>query len=594
MNCTPALGEPPQISVIIASYNYAHYISESISSVLMQDVPSMELIVVDNASTDNTDEVLAHFSGDSRLRYFKNATNIGLAPNHNRGLELARGRYILFVSADDRLLPGHLRRSLDYLEEHPDVDMVYGGAIFIDAQSRPFAVREMLGQLPVVYHGGRNEFAAQLSEGCYVPWPSILARRELYDELGPLHGMTAADYELTVRWAAARKSFGHLRVPSVCIRLHAPQASGRQYIAEGRDLIDYLDILDKFVKPENWDLLQGYQTSIKTHLTVRASGYRESNGGTGSPAIEARIARAGALVAGIPELRARDGLGPRPLITVVLRAGSIAQTLFSLQSLNNQVDAPPWEAIVVSGGGADLEALLRAHKFGARVRFVRMDESNSGAARNIGQRLASGRAIAYLEPGNAFAPQHLAILARAFDAGALVVRSDVRFFLCESHDGTANTIHHETLVGRLSRGADDEDRDLIASAVPIDATAHLIDTIERTGRFRTDLGFGDVWEYWLRLKTQGVVFSGAQTVDVRVLRNHVLPSPEFLELARGIHRGYPAPEGSTLSARRALYIDTLVNHMERGPAAIADTPQAIVVLASLLGIEAPVLTPAAP
>ena len=590
MNSTPGLDDRPQISVIIASYNYAHYISESISSVLMQDVPSLELIVVDNASTDNTDEVVAHFAGDSRLRYFKNETNIGLTPNHNRALEMARGRYILFVSADDRLLPGHLRRSLDYLEEHPDIDMVYGGAIFIDASSRPFAVRDMLGQLPAVYHGGRNEFAAQLSEGCYIPWPSILARRELYDELGPLHNITGADYEITTRWAAARKSFGYLRSPSCCIRLHGPQASGVKYIAEGRDLADYLEIVEKFLTPGNWDLVQGYKHSIAAHMELRASGYREANGGTGSPEMEQRIAAVKSLIESIPELRARDGLRDRPLFTIIIRAGTVAQTLFSLRALNDQAGAPPWEAIVVSEGGADYEPLLRAHKFTGRVRFARLDAPNAGAARNLGQRLAAGRIITYLEPGNAFAAHHLATLARAFDSGALVVRSDVHFLLCESHDGTVNTIYHETEVARLSRGADDEDRDLIASAVPVDAIAHLVDTIERTGRFRTDAGPGDVWEYWLRAKTQGVTYSGAQTVEVRILRNAVLPSPEFLRLAQSIHRGYAVPENSPIVARRAAYVAALIAIMEQGAAAVDDTQKAIFALATLYGIEGPVLT----
>jgi len=83
--------------------------------------------------------------------------------------------------------------------------------------------------------------------------------------------MTAADYEITVRWSAARKAFAYLRTPSVCIRLHGPQASGSAYVAEGRDLVDYLDILDKFVVPDNWDLLQGFQTAITAHLAWRTS-----------------------------------------------------------------------------------------------------------------------------------------------------------------------------------------------------------------------------------------------------------------------------------------------------------------------------------
>jgi glycosyltransferase involved in cell wall biosynthesis len=84
MDSAPAQGERPLISVIITSYNYAHYLSESISSVLTQNVNDIELIVVDNASTDNTDEIVAAFSSDPRLHYYKNATNIGLTPRLHR------------------------------------------------------------------------------------------------------------------------------------------------------------------------------------------------------------------------------------------------------------------------------------------------------------------------------------------------------------------------------------------------------------------------------------------------------------------------------------------------------------------------------
>ncbi|HVA33444.1 MAG TPA: glycosyltransferase, partial [Candidatus Baltobacteraceae bacterium] len=289
MDSAPAPGERPLISVIITSYNYAHYLSESISSVLTQNVNDLELVVVDNASTDNSDEIVGSFSPDPRLRYYKNATNIGLTPNHRRGLELARGKYIAFLSADDALLPGHLRRCHDYLEAHPAIDMVYTGVIFMDDQSRPFDVRNMMGQLPVDYDGGRNEFAAQLTEGCYVPWPSMLARRSLYDELGTFHDMTAADYEITVRWAAARRPFGYLRSPSVCIRLHASQASGNAYIADGRDLGDYVEILEKFVVPENWDLLQSIRAALAKHVEFRTDMYRDANGGEVSPEMQRRI-----------------------------------------------------------------------------------------------------------------------------------------------------------------------------------------------------------------------------------------------------------------------------------------------------------------
>lgn len=595
MNSVPAPDDRPVISVIITSYNYAHYLAESVSSVLSQDVPSLELIVVDNASTDNTEEVIAPFLSDPRVRYYRNETNIGLTPNHNRALALVRGSYVNFVSADDRMLPGHLRVCLDHLGANPAIDMVYTGVIFIDGSSRPYDVRNMYGQLPVDYIGGRNEFAAQLCEGCYVPWPAMLARRALFDELGPLHVMTAADYEITTRWAAARKSFAYIRTPTVCIRLHQTQASGATYVADGHDLIDYLDIVEKFIVPQNWDLLQGHQSSIAGHLAGRAKAHKDANGGHAiRPELEDRIDRATQLVTQIPYLRPADGLGNRPYISVIVRAGTVVQLLAGLQSLDRQTGAPPWEAIVVSEGGTDFSSLLRARQFSGRVRFVRLDERNApAAARNVGQRLAAGRIVTYLEPGNAYAPGHLAAIAQAFDAGALTVRSDVRFIVSESHDGTSNTIYRETIVAGLSRGTADEERDLIAPGVPIDAVAHLIDSIERTGPFRTDLPAGDTWEYWLRLKSLGkTAFVPNQAVDVRMLTGSVLPHTEFLNVAQSIYRGYPAADGTLLGARRNAYINDVASHFERGAAALSDPAHAIDVYASMLGVRAVVAAPA--
>jgi glycosyltransferase involved in cell wall biosynthesis len=589
----PAPGDRPLVSVIITSYNYAQYISESISSVLMQDVPGLELIVVDNASTDATDEVVSRFAGDSRLHYHKNPTNIGLTPNHNRGLELARGRYIAFLSADDRLLAGHLRRCVEYLEAHPAIDVVYTGALFMDANGTPYMVRDLLGQLPVDYDGGRNEFAAQLSEGCYVPWPAMLARRSLYDDLGPLHLMTAADFELTVRWAAARRQFGYLRVQSASIRLHKAQASGPAYVAAGHDLNDYLEILDKFLVPENEDLFQGYQGVIAAHLAWRADYHRQSKGSEISSEVAARVEALTQRLASVPQWPATERLNGRPLISIVVRYRFIPLLLLALESLARQTDAPAWEAIVVGENGPDLGPLLAAQPYAANVRFVRMDERESpAAARNLGQRLAAGRVITYLEPGSTFGASHLANLERAFASGAQVVRGDVRFLLCDSHDGTPLTVFREIAVAGVYRGATDEERDLIAPAVPIDAIAHVRATIQRTGGFRVDLPACDAWEYWLRLKSLGpTAFIPGPAVDVRVLRQSVLPPASYLNVAHAIYRAYAAQEESALAERRAIYLKEITPHLERGNAAIGDERTAVEAVATFLGIREPVLAP---
>ena len=105
----------PIVSVIMPTYNSSKYIETAIHSVLIQDVP-FELIIIDDCSTDNTPELLAKYSSNSNIIYVKNDTNFGAAASRNRGVELAKGKYVAFLDADDYWLPHKLSRQLDSLE----------------------------------------------------------------------------------------------------------------------------------------------------------------------------------------------------------------------------------------------------------------------------------------------------------------------------------------------------------------------------------------------------------------------------------------------------------------------------------------------
>ena len=579
----------PLISVIITSYNYARYLPVSVGSVLGQDFPSFELVVVDNASTDDTDAVMATFAADARLRYVKNERNIGLAPNHNRGLALARGAYILFLSADDMLLPGHLRRCYDYLQGHPAVDVLYTGAMFMDGNGQPTVVRAMGGQIDADYDGGRDEFAAQLAEGCYVPWPSMLIRRSLYDELGGIdEAYVAADYEITVRWAEAGKRFAYLRVPSVAIRLHGPQASGAGYTASGRDLHEFLDLLDRYAVPRNYPRLRGRENGIVSHLRWRANYTVHMRAGKAldQATLERVETTAQRLLAIPPEVPTRDRVAG-PLVSAIVRFETIPHLVGALRSLERQEAAPPWEAIVVGEGGADLGPLLRAQGFDERVRFVRLDGRDAATARNTGLRLTSGPIVSYLEPGSILAPHKLAELEQVFASGAAVVRSDVRLVLCETQDATLNTIVRETTVNGLYRGLDDDARDLVAPSVPLDAIAHLRSAIDRYGPFRTDLGAFDVWEFWLRMRQLGGAYVNRPSGDVRIIRQRAHPgAAPFIDAVQRIYGAYDVPAGSLLADRRARYLARLQPLLHAGAAAVSDEQQALQFLTVLTGLEA--------
>ena len=118
------LVEGPLVSVILPTYNHAHYLAESIGSVLSQSYRHRELIVVDDGSCDDTQAVVQRCS-DGSVRYVSQR-NRGLASARNRGLSEARGEFVTFLDADDRLLPHHLNVSVAALQHHPGVAFVCG------------------------------------------------------------------------------------------------------------------------------------------------------------------------------------------------------------------------------------------------------------------------------------------------------------------------------------------------------------------------------------------------------------------------------------------------------------------------------------
>lgn len=104
------------VSIIMPSYNTAEYICESIQSVQAQTYPNWELIIVDDCSTDETDEVVRSFLADARIRYLKNEKNSGAAISRNYALREAKGRWIAFLDSDDLWLPEKLEKQIQFME----------------------------------------------------------------------------------------------------------------------------------------------------------------------------------------------------------------------------------------------------------------------------------------------------------------------------------------------------------------------------------------------------------------------------------------------------------------------------------------------
>lgn len=106
------------VSIIMPSYNTAEYIAESIDSVINQSYTNWELIIVDDASTDNTDFIVEHYLKDRRIRYLQNERNSGAAISRNRALAIAKGKWIAFLDSDDLWDKEKLNRQVSFMEQN--------------------------------------------------------------------------------------------------------------------------------------------------------------------------------------------------------------------------------------------------------------------------------------------------------------------------------------------------------------------------------------------------------------------------------------------------------------------------------------------
>lgn len=123
----------PLVSIVTPAYNQAGYLAETIESVLAQDYPNIEYIVLDDGSTDSTPDVLKRYDG--RIRWERH-DNMGQAATLNKGWEMSRGSLMGYLSSDDRLLPSALTNLVNALQANPDVVVAYGDFSLIDMHGR--------------------------------------------------------------------------------------------------------------------------------------------------------------------------------------------------------------------------------------------------------------------------------------------------------------------------------------------------------------------------------------------------------------------------------------------------------------------------
>lgn len=198
----------PLVSIVMPTRNHAHFIRASIDSVLMQDYPHLELIVMDGASTDDTVDILKSY-GD-RIRWVSEPDK-GQTDAINKGMNLARGEVLAYLNSDDLLLPDAVQKVVRKFQQHPECDMLYGAADYIDED----------GVVTGSYLTDEYSFH-RLMHDCCVCQPAAFWRRRITDRIGPFDEtlQTAMDYEYWLRMDRQGGIIRHTRDKLAQSRLH--------------------------------------------------------------------------------------------------------------------------------------------------------------------------------------------------------------------------------------------------------------------------------------------------------------------------------------------------------------------------------------
>lgn len=236
------------VSVILPAYNAGPYITEAINSILNQTYTNFELIIINDCSTDNTEQQILDIT-DPRIQYIKNAKNSGLIYNLNLGFSLAKGKYLIRMDADDISLPSRIEKQVAFMEEHTNVGVC--GTWFESFGTETKVVK---------YETENDAIKLRMLYQCHFCHPSVIIRKSIIDQYHLVYledFIHAEDYQL---WASMAFLTGFANLPQVLLkyRIHGQNVSQKYkdiQVENSNYVITYLfKHLDIDITPEAIDI----------------------------------------------------------------------------------------------------------------------------------------------------------------------------------------------------------------------------------------------------------------------------------------------------------------------------------------------------
>lgn len=226
----------PLVSVVIPTYNYARYLDEAIKSVLSQSYETLELIVLDDGSTDETRRVLQKYTD---LLYWETHQNMGQAATLNKGWSMSKGQILAYLSPDDVFLPDVVATSVRYLQANPDVVMTYCDYYLIDASSK-FLRR---------VNAPEFDYWEMVTRYVCPPGPGAFIRRGPAEAAGAWNKSfrLSPDYDY---WLRLGLQGDFLRIPEALAGFRVHDLSQSFATADERKSDEYIEVISGFYKSQ--------------------------------------------------------------------------------------------------------------------------------------------------------------------------------------------------------------------------------------------------------------------------------------------------------------------------------------------------------
>ena len=211
----------PLISAVMPVYNASNFLREAIESVLKQTYVNFELIIVNDGSGDNSQEIIDSYAlQERRIITISDAVNKGTSHACNEGLKVAGGKYLAFTAADDVQFPERFEKTVSYLEQSPEIDMVFFNYELIDESGsklgRSLDFPEFLNNQNVLLHQLRRNYM----------WSGLVTVKRTPDIVFDEELPCSVDYDLFIRLLIKNYRFGYIDEPLMFYRSHTTNISG--------------------------------------------------------------------------------------------------------------------------------------------------------------------------------------------------------------------------------------------------------------------------------------------------------------------------------------------------------------------------------